>query len=154
MSGGYFRCWLQACGAVDRFVVVFFISPSKMGLWWFTLAALLLIIFLIDAAKKEDFFFSLLVLTVWHQQTRKRTLTVCNHRMETLLLLTVFVDSECSNLTFLMTPTPSCFFSLLKFCKTYLLFLGIFKTFQKQKGNSQHLTGAHIIKDLSGNMTI
>lgn len=57
MSGGYFRCWLQACGAVDRFVVVFFISPSKMGLWWFTLAALLLIIFLIDAAKKEDFFF-------------------------------------------------------------------------------------------------
>lgn len=79
--------------------------------------------------ERRRFFFPLLVSTVWHQQTRKHTLTVFNHRMETLLSLTIFVDSECSNLTFLMTPTPSFFFfALLKFCKTHLLFFGIFKT--------------------------
>lgn len=38
--------------------------------------------------------------------------------MESLLSLTIFVDSECSNLTFLMTPTPSrhiyCFLAFFK----------------------------------------
>lgn len=122
-------CWQVCC--------IFCLSPSKMGSWWLTSAALLLIIFLIDVEKREDIF-PLLVATVWHQQRRKRTLTVFNHGMETLLSLTVFVDSDCSNLTFLMTPTPSFFHSQDTFTGFFLFcFFGILKTrnyFSKTRG--------------------
>lgn len=71
-----------------------------------------------------------------------------------LLSLTVFVYSECSNLTFLISSTPSFFFHSLNFAKHIYCFWAFWKlenTFQKQEGKSQHLTSAHIIKELSWN---
>lgn len=97
-------CWHVCC------FFFFCLFPSKTGSRWLTWVVPLLMTFFVDVEKKEGIF-SLLFSTVWHQETRRRTLTVFNHRMETLISLTVFVDSECYNLTFLMTYTPYFFHS-------------------------------------------